>query len=129
MQNLTIEFPHNSRITYFAVKNMFRKKTGFSSLNFNDSMYVIKARHGALISPFSESVVVEVTATSTSTCKVTIKSTSRSILNLLNFNANKDNISVLKNYISNEVYKLMQLDEIPLNKEYIRFFQSKIKFK
>ena len=129
MQNLIIEFPYNSRITYFAIKNMFRKKTGFSSLNFNDSLYVIKGRHGALISPFSESIVLEVTATSNKTCKLTIKSSSRSILNLLNINANKDNISILKNYVSNEVYKLMQLDEIPIKQESVRIIPTNIKFK
>ena len=113
---------------------MFYKNTGFSSIDYDDSMYVIKARHGALLSPFSESIVIGVTATSSSTCMVKIKSSSRSVLNLLNFNANKDNIEVLKQYISNEVYKLMQPDEIKMkqqmdNTSEVRITPPNIKFK
>lgn len=114
MQNHIVEFPYNSRITYFAIKNMFRKSTGFTSLKFDDSLYIIKARHGALMSPFSESIKVDVIATSTNTCKVVMQSSSRSIFNILNINANKDNVSALSGYISNEVYKLMNPGEIPM---------------
>ncbi|MDY5452079.1 MAG: hypothetical protein SPG28_04245 [Alloprevotella sp.] len=41
-------------------------------------------------------------------------SSSRTVLNLLNFGANKGNISDLCDYISNEVYKLCQPGEIPM---------------
>ncbi|MDY4662928.1 MAG: hypothetical protein SPC28_01825 [Alloprevotella sp.] len=43
-----------------------------------------------------------------------MSSSSRSVLNLLNFGANKGNISDLCDYISNEVYKLCQPGEIPM---------------
>ena len=59
------------------------------------------------ISPFSENVKMKVVATSSNTCKVVVESSSRSILNLLNFGANKGNVTTLRDYISNEVYKLM----------------------
>lgn len=134
MQNLTIEFPYNSRITYFAIKNLFRKHTGFTSLISDDSLYIIKARRGALLSPFSESIKVDVIATSANSCKVNLQSSSRSILNILNINANKDNVSTLSGYISNEVYKLMNPGEIPItnqhqNKSEIRIIPPDIKFK
>lgn len=56
-------------------------------------------------------------ATSSQTCKVVIESSSRSILNLLNFGANKGNISDLSDYINNEVYKLCQPEEFPMVKQ------------
>ena len=106
MQKTTLDFPHNSRITYTAVKNLFNKQTGLSSVKCNDELFVIEARHGAWISPFSEQIKIKVAATSNETCRVVVESSSRSILNLLNFGANKGNVATLHDYISNEVYKL-----------------------
>ena len=106
MQKTTLDFPHNSRITYTAVKNLFNKQTGFSSVKCNDELLVIEARHGAWLSPFSEQIKIKVAATSGETCRVVVESSSRSILNLLNFGANKGNVATLRDYISNEVYKL-----------------------
>lgn len=106
MQKTTLDFPHNSRITYTAVKNLFNKQTGFSSVKCNDELFVIEARHGVWLSPFSEQIKIKVAATSGETCRVVIESSSRSILNLLNFGANKGNVATLRDYISNEVYKL-----------------------
>ena len=106
MQKTTLDFPHNSRITYTAVKNLFNKQTGFSSVKCNDELFVIEARHGAWLSPFSEQIKIKVAATSNETCRVVVESSSRSILNLLNFGANKGNVATLRDYISNEVYKL-----------------------
>lgn len=87
------------------------KRTQFSGVSFNDDLFIVEARHGAWLSPFSEKVKMKVVATSSRTCKVVIESSSRSILNLLNFVANKGNISNLSDYINNEVYKLCQPEE------------------
>ena len=90
-------------------------------------------RHGAWISPFTENVKMKVVATSTQTCKVVIESSSRSILNLLNFGANKGNVSDLSDYINNEVYKFCQPEEIPMVNQYdhstIRIVKPEIRFK
>jgi hypothetical protein len=72
-------------------------------------LFVVEARHGAWLSPFSESVKIKVVATSSSTSRVVVESSSRSVLNLLNLGANKGNVSTLGDYISNEVNKLTQL--------------------
>ena len=112
MEKTTLAFPHNSRTTYTAVKNLFRKQTGFSSVKCNDDLFVIEARQGAWISPFSENIKIKVAATSSTSCNVVVESSSRSILNLFNFRANKGNISDLSDYINNEVYKLAQPGEI-----------------
>lgn len=113
MQTSTLEFPHNARRVYTAVKRLFEmKRTKFSSVKCNDDLFVVEGRHGAWISPFTEKVKMKVVATSCQTCKVVVESSSRSILNLLNFGANKGNVSDLSNYINNEVYKQCQPDEI-----------------
>lgn len=134
MQTTTLEFPHNARTTYTAVKNLFRKQAGFSSVKCNDDLFVVEARHGGWLNPFSENVKMRVVATSTQTCKVVIESSSRSVLNLLNFGANKGNVSTLSDYINNEVYKLMLPGEIPMtNQDYdhstIRIVRPEIRFK
>ncbi len=119
MQSTTLEFPHNARTTYTAVKRLFEKNTKFSSVKCNDDLFIVEARHGMWISPFSENVKMKIVATSNSTCKVVVESSSRSILNLLNFGANKGNVSDLSDYINNEVYKLTQPGEIPMREPYI----------
>ena len=81
-----------------------------------------------------ENVKMKVVATSSQTCKVVIESSSRSILNLLNFGANKGNVSDLSDYINNEVYKLCQPGEIPMvpqgnDHSTIRIVPPEIRFK
>lgn len=121
MEKTTLAFPHNSRTTYTAVKNLFRKQTGFSSVKCNDDLFVIEARHGAWISPFSENIKIKVAATSSTSCNVVVESSSRSILNLFNFRANKGNVSNLSDYINNEVFKLTQPGEIKISQPTITF--------
>ena len=121
MQASTLEFPHNARTTYTAIKRLFDKRTKLSSVKFNDDLFIVEARHGMWISPFTENVKMKVVATSSQTCKVVVESSSRSVLNLLNFGANKGNISDLSDYINNEVYKLAQPGEIIITKPTITF--------
>ena len=121
MQASTLEFPYNARMTYIAIKRLFDKRTKFSSVKFHDDLFIVEARHGMWISPFTENVKMKVVSTSSQTCKVVVESSSRSVLNLLNFGANKANISDLSDYINNEVYKLTQPGEIKITKPKIMF--------
>lgn len=121
MQASTLEFPYNARMTFTAIKRLFDKRTKFSSVKFHDDLFIVEARHGMWISPFTENVKMKVVATSSQTCKVVVESSSRSVLNLLNFGANKGNISDLSDYINNEVYKLAQPGEIIITKPTITF--------
>ena len=116
MQSTTLEFPHNVRTTYTAIKRLFDKSTKFGSVKCNDDLFIVEARRGLWISPFSENVKMKVVATSSQTCNVVGESSTRSILNLLNFGANKGNVSTLSDYINNEVYKLTQPGEIPMRR-------------
>lgn len=107
MQTLILEFPHNARTTYTAIKHLFEtKRTKFTGISFNDDLFVVEARRSMWISPFSENVKMKVVATGCEACKVIVESSSRSLLNLLNFGANKENVSDLSDYINNEVWKL-----------------------
>lgn len=135
MKSLELEFPHNARTTYTAIKHLFEMKhTKFSSIKYNDDLFIVEARHGMWISPFTENVKMKVVATSSQSCKVVIESSSRSILNLINFGANKGNVSDLSDYINNEVYKLCQPGEIPMVNQdnahsTIRIVPPEIRFK
>ena len=75
MHKATLEFPHNARTTYTAVKNLFRKSTQFSGVRCNDELFIVEARHGMWISPFSEKVKMKVSATSSTTCRVVVEPT------------------------------------------------------
>ena len=121
MPTTTLVFPHNARTTYTAIKHLFQtKRTQFSGVKFDDDLFVVEARHGAWLSPFSEKVKMKVVATGSNSCKVVVESSSRSILNLLNFGASKENLSDLRDYISNEVYRLCSDEEIKLRQPEIR---------
>lgn len=118
MEKTTMEFPHYARTVYTAVRHLFEMKgTKFSSVKFDDSLFIVEARHGAWLSPFSENVRMKVVATSSRTCKVVVESSSRSVFNLLNFGANSGNVSDLSDYINNEVYKLCQPGEIRMTEQ------------
>ena len=121
MQTTTLTFPHNARTTYTAIRHLFQtKRTQFSGVKFDEDLFVIEARHGAWLSPFSEKVRMKVVATSSTSCKVVVESSSRSILNLLNFGANKGNLNELSDYINNEVNKFCSDEEIKLRQAEIR---------
>ena len=114
MQTSTIEFPRNARRVYTAVKHVFETRTRFSNIKCDDTHFQIEVRRGWFISPMSESVKVKVVATGTEQSQVTIESSSRSVINLLNFGANKKNVTNLSDFIQNEVWKLVSDAEIKL---------------
>lgn len=135
MQTSTLDFPHNARTTYTAVKHLFEmRRTKFSSVKHDDDLFIVEARHGSWISPFSEKIKMKVVATSSNTCKVVVESSSRSILNILNFGANKGNVSDISDYINNEVYRLCNPRDIAMKHQQnehseIRIAAPSIKFK
>ena len=57
---------------------------------------------------------MKVVATGSTSCKVVVESSSRYILNLLNFGVNKENLNELSDHINNEVNKLCSNEEIKL---------------
>ena len=114
MQRTTIDFPRNARRVYTAVKHVFETRTRFSNIQNEKKHFIVEARRGGFISPLSESVKVKVVATGTEQSQVTIESSSRSVLNLLNLGANKKNVTNLSDFIQNEVWKLVGDADIKL---------------
>lgn len=112
METVKLCFDKNARCVYTAVKSVFRHETKFSAVRYNDDFFVVEARHGAWLSPFSESIKIRVIATGSESCNVIVESSSRSVLNLLNFGVNNRNVNDLSDYINNKVYKLMNEGEI-----------------
>lgn len=135
MQRETLEFQHGARVTYVAICRLFEmRRTRFSNVRFDDDLLVVEARRGSWISPFSENVRMKVAATGSRSCRVVVESSSRSVLNLLRFGANKGNVSDLSDYISNEVHRLCQPGEIPIAEQpvdhsTIRIVKPKIRLK
>lgn len=116
MQTITLDFPRNARRVYTAVKHVFQTRTRFSNVACDDVHFMMEARRGWFVSPFTESIKVKVVATGTEQSRVTIQSSSRSVLNLLNFGANKQNVTQLSDFIQNEVWKLVSDAEIKLRR-------------
>ena len=114
MQTSTLEFPRNARRVYTAVKHVFQTRTRFSNIECDDTHFVVEARRGWFISPMSESIKIRVVATGTESSKVIIESSSRSVLNLLNWGANERNVTNLSDFVQNEVWKLMDDQGIKL---------------
>ena len=110
MQTTTLDFPFYARRVYFAVKRVFETRTRFSNVKADDEHYSFEARRGWLVSPMSERIYIKVVATGSDRCRVTIESSSRSILNVLNFGANKKNITNLSDFIQNEVWRVLGND-------------------
>lgn len=107
MQTETIEFQQNVRRVYTAIKHLLYSKSRFKSIVCDDDRFRIVARRGGLLSPWSEGIQIKVVALAADASHVTIKSSSRSVLNLLNRGANKRNVIDLSDFIRNEVYKLV----------------------
>ena len=116
MQTEILRFPRNARRVYTAVKHVFQTRTKFSDIRCDEQHFTIEARRGLLLSPMSEKVCIKVVATDTEVCRVTIESSSRSMLNLFNFNANRQNVNILSDFIQNEVWKLVGDEELKLKK-------------
>lgn len=116
MQTSVLDFPRNARRVYTAVKHVFQTRTKFSNIECDDVRFTVVARRGWFISPMSENVKIRVVATGTESSRVTIESSSRSVLNLLSWGANKRNVTTLSDFIQNEVWKLMGDGEIRMRK-------------
>lgn len=104
------EFYNRRRKPDNSISDFFKmKRTQFSSVECNKTMYTIEARHGAWLSPFSEKVKIKVSATGRDSCQVVIESSSRSILNILNLGANSGNVSDLCDCINNVVHNRVRI--------------------
>ncbi|MBQ7689674.1 MAG: hypothetical protein IJT30_00540 [Muribaculaceae bacterium] len=72
---------------------------------------------------------LRVVATATQACRVTVESSSRSVLNLLNVGANTRNVAELGDWIRNRVCRLCGDEELRLSQPEIRVREPEIKLK
>ncbi len=129
MQSTTIDFGLNARRVYAALKRLAYSPGRFTAVECDDDGFAIAARRGWLLSPLSERVRLRVVATSTQSCRVTIESSSRSVLNVLNVGANMRNVTELGDWLRNQVYRLCSDEEIRVTQPEIRLKDSEIRMK
>lgn len=131
METATLSFSScSSRDAYYAISDFFKmKRTQFSSVECNKTMYTIEARHGSWLSPFSEKVKIKVSATGRDSCQVVIESSSRSMLNILNLGANSGNVSDLSDCINNVVHNRVRIIPTRAEDDDIRLRKPDIMFK
>ena len=109
MQSNTLEFPRNARTVYAAVKRVVQSCGRFSNIKCNDTNFVVTASHGMSLIPLGENVKIRVVASGAETTKVVIESSAKLFLNP--FASNKENVQSLSDYISNSVWKLLDVDD------------------
>ena len=126
MKSSTLEFPHNARTVYTAVKHVVQSCGRFSNIKCNDTNFVVKASHEMPLIPLGENVRIRVVASGVETTKVIVESSAKLFLNI--FASNKDNVQSLSDFISNGVWKLLPIDD-GRDHSTIRIVKPDIKFR
>ena len=126
MKTSTLEFPHNARPVYTAVKHVVQSCGRFSNIKCNDTNFVVTASHGMSLIPLGENVRIRVVASGVETTKVIVESSAKLFLNI--FASNKDNVQSLSDFISNGVWKLLPVDD-GRDHSTIRIVKPDIKFR
>ena len=126
MKTSTLEFPHNARTVYTAVKHVVQTCGRFSNIKCNDTNFVVTASHGMSLIPLGENVRIRVVASGVETTKVIVESSAKLFLNI--FASNKDNVQSLSDFISNGVWKLLPVED-GRDHSTIRIVKPDIKFR
>ena len=126
MKTSTLEFPHNARTVYTAVKHVVQSCGRFSNIKCNDTNFVVTASHGMSLIPLGENVRIRVVASGVETTKVIVESSAKLFLNI--FASNKDNVQSLSDFISNGVWKLLPVED-GRDHSTIRIVKPDIKFR
>ncbi len=127
MKTSEIDFPYPARRVYIACKTILHDCGQFRSIKAHDRVFRLTASKGLPI--FGENLTISITATSSESCKVMMKSTDKLIFNPLKIGNNLRNVKDLDQFISNEVYRLCSPDQLRINDPEIRLSQSDIKFR
>lgn len=109
MKSATIEFPRNARTVYTAVKCAVRGCGRFSGVRCDDATFVVTGSHGWSVVPTGENVSVRVVATGEEACRVVVESRAKMPLNV--FASNKENVEALSDFIANEVWRVLQVED------------------
>ncbi|MCF0197432.1 MAG: hypothetical protein HUK03_09455 [Bacteroidaceae bacterium] len=109
MKSSTLDFPHNARTVFTAVRHVVETCDRFSHICCNEDNFVVTASHGMRLIPLGEDVRIRVVATGAESTKVIIESSAKLFINV--FASNKENVQSLSDFIANGVWRLLSVDD------------------
>lgn len=127
MKTSKLDFPYNARRVYTACKTILRECGCFRSIKEDERCFRLTASKGMPI--FGEDLTINIIATSSTSCEVTMKSTDKILFNPFKIGNNIRIVKDLDQFISNEVYRLCSPNELRINTPEIRLSQPEIKLR
>lgn len=125
MKTSKLNFPFAARRVYTACMAILRECRMFRSIDGNERTFRITVSKGVPF--FGENLTINVIATSSSSCDVTMKSSDKLLFNPLKIGNNVRNIQDLEQFIRNEVYRLCELSQLHINPPQIKITKPEIK--
>ena len=127
MKTSKLDFPYPARRVYTACKAVLRECGEFRSIDEDDRTFRLTASKGFLI--FGENLTINVIATSSTSCEVTMRSSDKLLFNPFKIGNNVKNIMNLDQYIRNEVFRLCDTDRLRIRANVIAIRIPDIHFK
>ena len=127
MKTSTLDLPYPARRVYTACIFALRECGVFRSVNGEERTFRITASKGLPV--FGENLTVNVIATSSSSCQVTMKSTDKLPFNPLKFGNNLRNVKDLDQFIRNEVYRICDISQLGIHSPHIKLTKPEIRLR
>lgn len=127
MKTSTLDFPYNARRVFTACKTILHNCGEFRSIKEDERTFRLLASKGLPI--FGEDLSINVIATSSSSCQVTMKSSDKLFFNPFKIGNNVSNVKDLDQYIRNEVYRLCEPSQLGITPCEIRLKKPEIKIR
>ena len=127
MKTSALDFPYPARRVYTACMAALRECGAFRSIDGDERTFRITATKGLPI--FGENLTINIIATSSSSCQVTMKSSDKLLFNPLKFGNNVRNVKDLDQFIRNEVYRLCDSSQLGINQPEIKLTKPEIRLR
>ena len=127
MKTSTLDFSYPARRVYTACMSALRECGRFRSVDGDERTFRITASKGLPV--FGENLTVNVIATSSSSCQVTMKSTDKLPFNPLKFGNNVRNLKDLDQFIRNEVYRICDSSQFGIHPPQIKLTKPEIRLR
>ena len=127
MKTSNLEFPYPARRVYTACMSALCECGVFHSVDGDQRTFRISASKGMPI--FGENLTVNVIATSSSSCHVTMKSTDKLPFNPLKFGNNVRNVKDIDQFIRNEVYRICDSSQLSIQPQQIKLTKPEIRLR
>ena len=121
------EYPFPARRVYTACKGVIKDCGIFRSIHPNDTNFRITASRGLPI--FGEDIKIKVTATSSVSCEVEMKSSDKLFFNIFKIGNNIRNLADLTQFFNNQIYRCCDPSSVSMAKPDIRIVENNIRFK